>query len=75
MAETTYGVMVQEQGKPLTVALVGNGATVRTALKAVRKDPDTLKGEFTLNGKKAELGDRISKNDLIAIVPSVAGGR
>lgn len=75
MAETKFGVMVQEQGKKLQVALVGSGATIRSALRAVKRDPDTLKGTVTLNNKKADLSDRLKTNDLIAIVPNVAGGK
>lgn len=69
-----FGVYVQETGKKGQVALVGSGATVRSALRAVKIDAETKAGQITLNGKKADLSDRLKTNDLLAITPNVAGG-
>lgn len=75
MAEKAlYGVLVQELGKKATIALVGNGATVGSALRAVKLDTAKVDGKITLNGKKANLGDRVKTNDQISFAPDVAGG-
>lgn len=70
-----FGVYVQETGKKGTVAIVGSGATVRSALRAVKLDAEKLNGKLTVNGKAADLSDRIKTNDQIAITPNTAGGR
>lgn len=74
MKNATFGVIVQEQGKKASVALVGSGATVRSALKAVRISEDKVEGRITLNNKKAGLGDRLKTNDLLVISEPVTGG-
>ena len=73
--ENKFGVMVQEQGKRPAIVLVGSGATVRSALRAKKIEPETAKGSITVNGKTADLNDRLRTNDLVAFTPSVAGGR
>lgn len=75
MADSKFGVMFQETGKKLQVALVGSGATVRSALRAVKYSEDKAIGNITLNGKAADLGDRIKTNDLLAVTPKVTGGK
>lgn len=73
--EKKFGVMVQEQGKRPSIALVGSGATVRSAFRALKINPETVKGSITVNGKNADLNDRLKTNDLVALTPNVAGGR
>lgn len=75
MSSNTFGVMVQETGKKPQVALVGSGATVRSALRAVKISEDKAQGNITLNGKAADLSDRIKTNDLVALTPKVTGGK
>ncbi len=73
--DNKFGVMVQEKGKQPRIAHVGSGATVRSALKAVKIDPETTRGEITLNGKATDLAARLRTNDLVAVTPDVSGGR
>lgn len=73
-SSTQFGVMVQETGKKLVVALVGSGATVRSALRVSKIGEDKI-GSVTLNGKSAGLGDRLKTNDLLAYTPKVTGGK
>lgn len=70
-----FGVVVQVKGERPNLAVVGSGATVRSALRAIKKDPDSLQGKVTLNGKAAEMSDRLKTNDLLAITPNTAGGK
>ena len=75
MSNAVFGVMFHETGKKPRVALVGSGATVRSALRALKYDEAKAEGKITLNSKKADLSERIKTNDLLAIVPNVTGGR
>lgn len=69
-----FAVVFQEKGKRPSIAIVGSGATVRSALRAVKLDPEANIGSVTLNGKAANLGDRLKTNDLLAVTPNTAGG-
>lgn len=75
MDNGSFAVVVQEGGKQAKAVIVGNGATVRTALRAIKLDPEKYNGQVTLNGKAAGLGDRLSQKTLLAITPNTAGGR
>lgn len=70
-----FAVVVQQKGLRANAVIVGSGATVRTALRAIKLDPEAQAGKVTLNGKSAQLGDRLSANALLAITPNTAGGR
>lgn len=69
-----FGVVVQIKGQRPNLAVVGSGATVRSALRAVKQNPDSLTGKVTLNGRAADLSDRLKTNDLLAITPNTGGG-
>jgi len=72
----SFGIVFQEQGKRADVVIVGNGATVASALRAKKINPETVDvSKLTLNGKAAGLSDRLFTNALLAITPKVAGGR
>ena len=74
MADTKFGVMVQKEGEAPKIALVGSGATVRSALRARKIDPESVSGKVTLNGRDTDLNARLKTNDLVAVTPNVAGG-
>lgn len=75
MANGKFGVMVQFQGKRPDVVMVEGGATVRSALTNKGLNAEKYAATVTLNGKRADLSDRISTNALIALSENVAGGR
>lgn len=75
MKNGTFAIVVQQVGQRANAVIVGNGATVRSALRAIKLDPESLKGKLTLGGKPAKLEDRLSTNVLLAITPNTAGGK
>ena len=75
MTNGQFAVIVQEAGQKPSLAVVGNGATVASALRMKKLDPQKHEGSITLNSKKAKLTDRVKQGDLLAITPNTAGGR
>jgi hypothetical protein len=75
MATNKFGVIVQHQGKDPKLAMVQGGATVATALEAAGFNPESYKGRVTLQGKRADLSDRLKTGQLVGISEQVAGGR
>ena len=72
-----FGVVTQVQGKRPNFTIVGSGANVASALRAIKLDPEKYaKGGLTLNDKAiTDLTIRLKTNDLLAVVPDVAGGK
>lgn len=76
MKNGQFGIVVQVQGKRPNLTVVGSGANVASALRAVKMDPAAYNGKLTLNDKAiTDLTIRLKTNDLLAITPDVAGGR
>lgn len=69
-----FNVVVQMAGDRPNIVKVGPGATVRTALRAIKKDPEATIGSVTFGGKAANLNDRLYTNALLSITPNTAGG-
>jgi molybdopterin converting factor small subunit len=67
-------VMVCELMRDLKIVTVKDGATVKDALELAEVKID---GEENLrvNGEEAKLVDKLSADDVITLVPHVAGGR
>lgn len=72
MSNHQFAVIVQEQGQRPKLAMVGSGANVASALRAIKKEG--YKGSLTVNGKKADATTRLSKGQVLALTPDVAGG-
>ncbi len=75
MTNGQFAVIVQEAGQTPSLAIVGNGATVASALRFKKLKPEDYAGKVTRNNKAAKLTDRVSQGDLLAITPNTAGGR
>jgi len=74
MAKGKVSVMVCELMRDLKTVEVATGGTVKDALELAGIKPD---GEENLrvNGEEAKLTDKVSADDVITLVPHVAGGR
>lgn len=75
MKTGTFAVIVQNQGSKPKLAIVGSGATVRSALKASKINESDVAGRVTLGNKKvADFGTRLHQGDLLVISEPVTGG-
>lgn len=75
MVKGDIAVIVQEAGQKPTLAIVKNNSTIRLVLESKKMNPDAWAGKVTLNNKKADLSDRVSTGQLVALTPASAGGR
>ncbi len=78
MANGQFAVIVQEKGSLPSLAIVGTGATVRSALMVKKLNPEANAHRVTLSRKgkttQADLNTRVQTGDLLAITPDSAGG-
>ena len=75
MANGKFGVLVQVGTKRPDLVIVGSGANIASALRAKKLDPASFDGKLTLNDKAvSDLTTRLHTNDLLAVIPDVAGG-
>lgn len=74
-SRTSFPVLVGKQGQNPKAVIVAPGTTVRQALQKGGFDPDTLTGSITLNGEIAAMSGKVAENDLLQVLPKVAGGR
>ena len=68
-------VTVCELMKDLKTVTVGADATVKDALEAAGISVEGKMEHLRVNGNVAKLGSKVSKEDVIMLVPQVDGGR
>ncbi len=75
MKNGQFAIVVQQHGKRPNSVVVGSGANVASALRVLKINPETNRQKLTLNEKPlTDLTTRLKTNDLLAILPDVAGG-
>ena len=68
-------VTVCELMKDLKTVTVATGATVKDVLEAAGINVEGKLEHLRVNGDVAKLADKVSKEDVITLVPQVDGGR